>query len=210
MPITARPRDCSLRVIAAMSSCKTDPVRCAISPTITGDCRPKGSCKRTDSSAFATSSLPVSCDFKESCKTPPRWRTRFFQYPGCAACQARTRAALYSPRNSSSLPGFASQARWLAALLAFRHAAFTQVRCRPRLRASGSKNSPQCRHLQDPLECIALHPSPSRWAQHRSLRPSRLPRDRGRKTTHGRRCFSGESRKNIDRRRGDFLTARNR
>jgi hypothetical protein len=36
------------------------------------------------------------------------------------------------------------------------------------LRASGWKNSPQWRHLHDPLGCIALHPQLARRAQFRS------------------------------------------
>jgi hypothetical protein len=56
------------------------------------------------------------------------------------------------------LPGFLSQVRWLADLLAAWQGSLRQYRCRPRLRASGSKNSPQCRHLHDPWGCIAAHP----------------------------------------------------
>jgi hypothetical protein len=135
-----------------MSVCKTVPVILEISPSNRGGCVRQTSCKTFELSAcHATAS-----GAQTTCKT----RTLFlrpFQYPGCALCHARARAAFSGPLQYPRFSGRLRQRRSDAALRSWRQLAFPQHRWWRRFRASGTKSFLQLTHLRRPDSFIARH-----------------------------------------------------
>ncbi len=158
-----------------MSSCNVTSNKCAISPASNGDEAFKRSCNAETATGavvsprMGDSSIKSStCAIKESCNGAALSEP-LAPYPGCAARQACTRATWTGSEKYAVFCGLLSHAAWLAALLAAWQALAEQYFCRPRLRWSRSKKSPQLKHLRCP-DCAIAAPRSGREGQPRRPR----------------------------------------